>query len=82
MFAKKLIIDDDHITIKSWIIFKKAENIKYRKINNIEKSSAFWMWGLVFYTGNDKPTKFKYLEYYDLVHDYINDKIEEKEREK
>ena len=25
MFAKKLIIEDDHITIKSWIIFKKAE---------------------------------------------------------
>lgn len=80
MFAKKLIIEDDHITIKSWIIFKKAENIKYRKINNIEKSEAFWMWWLVFHTWNDKPVKFKNLECYDLVHDYINDKIEEKEK--
>lgn len=77
-FAKKLVIWDDHITIKSWLIFRKSEDIKYKKINNIEKSEAFWMWGLIFFTGNDKGTKFKNLEDYNIVQDYINEKIEEK----
>ena len=60
------------------MIFRKSEDIKYKKINNIEKSEAFWMWGLIFFTGNDKGTKFKNLEDYNIVQDYINEKIEEK----
>lgn len=76
MYFKKLIIEDDHVTIKSGIIVKKEESIKYKKINNIQKTSTLWFGGIMIFTGNDKPIKFSNLEDYDKVIDIINDKID------
>ena len=76
MYFKKLVIEDDHVTIKSGIIVKKEESIKYKKINNIQKTSTLWFGGIMIFTGNDKPIKFSNLEDYDKVIDIINDKID------
>lgn len=76
MYFKKLIIENDHVTIKSGIIVKKEESIKYKKINNIQKTSTLWFGGIMIFTGNDKPIKFSNLEDYDKVIDIINDKID------
>lgn len=76
MYFKKLIIENDHVTIKSWIIRKKEENIKYKKINNIQKTSTLWFGGVMIFTGNDKPIKFSNIEDYDKVIDIINEKID------
>lgn len=76
MYFKKLVIEDDHVTIKSGVIVKKEESIKYKKINNIQKTSTLWFGGIMIFTGNDKPIKFSNLEDYDKVIDIINDKID------
>lgn len=76
LFMKKLIIDKDHVTIKSWIIFKKSEDIKYKKINNISKSSFLGFWGIKIFTWNDKPVVFDNLESYEDVLDFINKRID------
>lgn len=76
LFMKKLIIDKDHVTIKKGIIFRKSEDIKYNKINNIGKSSFLGFWGIKIFTGNDKPVVFDNLESYEEVIDMINQKID------
>lgn len=76
LFMKKLIIDKDHVTIKSWILFKKSEDIKYNKINNIWKSSFLGFWWVKIFTWNDKPVVFDNLKDYEVVIDLINKKID------
>lgn len=76
LYMKKLIINKDHVTIKSWIIFKKSEDIKYKKINNIGKSSFLGFWWVKIFTWNDKPVVFDNLEDYEVVIDKINAKID------
>lgn len=76
LFMKKLIIDKDHVTIKSWIIFKKKEDIKYNKINNIQQSSFLGFWWIKIFTWNDKPVVFDNLESYQDVITFINKKID------
>lgn len=76
VYSQKLIIEDEHITIKSGIIFKTSEDIKYKKINNIKVTNALWMGSLEIMVGNDKPIKFKHIEQYDLVKKLINEKID------
>ena len=34
--TQKLVIEDDHLTIKKGIMIKSIEDIEYKKINNIE----------------------------------------------
>ena len=75
MTFKKLIIDKDHVTLKRGVFFRKQEDIKYNKINNIQQSSFLWMWWVKIFTWNDKPAVFNNLEDYEEVIAFINKKI-------
>ena len=75
-FMAKLIIEEDHVTIKKWIIFKKVKDLKYKKINTIDVTYALWIGGIEIQMGNDKPIMFKNLENYNEVKSIINEKID------
>jgi len=75
MYAKKFILDKDHVTIKKGVIFKKKENIQYTKMNNVQQSEFLGFGGVKIFTGNDKPVVFDNLENYEYVVEFLQKKI-------
>lgn len=74
---KKLIISEDHVTIKEGVILKSVKDIKYKKINSVDINYVLWFGGIEIQMGNDKPIIFKNLEKYEEVRDYIHQKIDQ-----
>lgn len=77
VFSEKIIISEDHVTIKKWVIFKEVKDIKYKKINSVDITYVLGIWGLEIQIGNDKPIVFKNLEKYDEVKEHIHSKIDQ-----
>ena len=75
MYAKKFILDKDHVTIKKGVIFKKKENIQYTKMNNVQQSEFLGFGGVKIFTWNDKPVVFDNLENYEYVVEFLQKKI-------
>ena len=76
-WMKKLIISEDHLTIKEGVLFKSVKDIKYKKINSVDINYVLWFGGIEIQMGNDKPIIFKNLEKYEEVRDYIHQKIDQ-----
>ena len=76
-WMKKLIISEDHVTIKEGVLFKSVKDIKYKKINSVDINYVLWFGGIEIQMGNDKPIIFKNLEKYEEVRDYIHQKIDQ-----
>ena len=77
VFSAKIIISDEHVTIRRGVIFKEVKDIKYKKINSVDITYALGIWWIEIQIGNDKPIVFKNLEKYDEVKELIHQKIDQ-----
>jgi len=70
--SKKLIIENEKVRLESGLWFKTIQEVRYDKINNINTHVGGV---LEFFTGNDKPVRFSWIDRCEDAKKAIEDKM-------